>query len=117
MPCTYETPYESAARASHEYRKMKKDLDKLTRMLCSIFEANPPQTLYLDVEGETSQEELLEWWAKHQEQDRKRAIREAAKAEEEAAKAEASVATALRNAEEAKARLEAATEALRRKRQ
>ncbi len=70
MPCETYTPGELAAIANQEMRKVKKEINKLTRLLCEIFGSESwPGTPMTD--------EMKEWWEEHQEADRKReAIKE-----------------------------------------
>lgn len=69
MPCTYYTP-EEAAKLSREDAKRtqqnleaeRKELDKVTRLLCELMSS----------EDKKPSKELSEWWKKHQEKDNKR---------------------------------------------
>lgn len=76
MACTYDTRWED--EQAHAQRI--KELDKLTRMLCTVCEHLESQA---DGPYEVN-EELGEWWEKHQEEDRAKeaaaeAFRESAK--------------------------------------
>ncbi len=62
MPCIYEESPQEKLQA-----KTKKELDKLTAMLCEVCDL-------LD-DGKLP-EDIRHWWRKHQEQDRKRKARE-----------------------------------------
>ena len=74
MPCTYdESPWE------REQRAKLAELDRVTRLLCSILKPlGRDHPLFDDAE-------LLEWWAEHQRRDARRAADDAAmtKTEEE----------------------------------
>lgn len=85
MPCTYYTPQEEAHIANQRYNKLKKELDKTTRLLCQVCRSLERGKSSIKFCSEQLQEkELAAWWEKHQEMDRMRLAEEKRKAREAA---------------------------------
>lgn len=65
MPCMDAGPRYSGEdyEARRSIKEMKKRLDLVTRLLCGLLTVNPDIQLT---------PEMHDWWAKHQEDDRKR---------------------------------------------
>lgn len=88
MPCTYYGPstglYDAdaqteRARLAEERDKYKKELDLVTRLLCSLIK-NVQDRNDFDIDA-IEDGELAKWWKKHVKMDAKRLMREAKESE------------------------------------
>ena len=72
MPCSYYLPGEEAQIARDQHRKVREELDRVTRLLCAVMtEFGEPDT-YRDLALAEDIPELGQWWKEHQEMDRQR---------------------------------------------
>jgi type II restriction/modification system DNA methylase subunit YeeA len=73
MPCRYYSEGEEKAIAQEESRRLKKELDLATRLLCRMLQEHGTSI----EEHPSLSAELKEWKEKHDEQDKKRQEAEA----------------------------------------
>jgi hypothetical protein len=87
MPCqSYDTAW-AAGSDDYEVRKLKKEADRLARIACKAMEAltRADQADFLLLKDD----EVREWWIKHQEDDRRAQEKEAARLRREQVKQDA----------------------------
>ena len=66
MPC-----YDERSSPGYIYKENREKIDKLTRMLCTVLSSLP------STQVKSLNKEINDWWAKHQEWDRRRLATEA----------------------------------------
>jgi hypothetical protein len=87
MPClSYDTQW-AAKSDDYEIRKLKQEADRLARIACKAMEAltRADQADFLLLKDD----EVREWWIRHQEDDRRAQEKEAARLRREQVKQEA----------------------------
>lgn len=92
MPCTYYLPGEEAALARDEANKVRKELDKVTRLLCDLTARIPKKYIEAGTELET-------WVAEHAEMDKRRKAAEEKKIKQEIERKKEELEATLKKAE------------------
>lgn len=79
MPCTYDDPSEKTVYHDCKETQYKKQLDKVTRLLCYVMgQLGNDADAMLGTDSSSDARQLSKWWEKHKKMDAERFAREKA---------------------------------------